>query len=497
MKGDYILEEKQRILKHPILDFKRGRKINFHFEGKRTGGYENESIAAALFASGVKVFRKSKRFGHPEGWFCGIGKCSSCLMRVNGIPSIRTCVTPVREEMQVELQGIKGILPDKPSIKVARKEEHVQVLIIGSGPAGLEAGITSRKLGLTTLIIDENPVPGGQLIKQTHKFFGSKEEYAGLRGFEIARIMLAELKKYEGAYLTETSAIGYYPEEKTGKHKFLAVQKQNDGYQLLEINADNIIITSGASENYLPFPKNYLPGVYGAGGVQTLMNVYGMKPGNKALIIGAGNVGLIVGYQLLQAGVEVKAVIEAMPHVGGYLVHASKLARLGVPILLRHTIKEVKGEEYVSSATIIEVDKNIQPIEGTERELDVDLILIAVGLSSSTKIPFQAGCEKMFVPELGGWVPIHNENMETSIEGIYVAGDVSGIAEASTAMLEGRIAGAAIAEKEAFNPEMARRVKEGALTELNKLRESSLLKAVAAGKRKCQQQWNEVKSHGK
>jgi len=491
------LKGKQRILKHPILDFKRGRKINFRFEGKRTEGYENESIAAALFASGVKVFRKSKRFGHPEGWFCGIGKCSSCLMRVNGTPSIRTCITPIREEMQVELQGTKGILPDKPSIKVVRKEEHVQVLIIGSGPAGLEAGITSRKLGLTTLIIDENPVPGGQLIKQTHKFFGSKKEYAGLRGFEIARTMLMELKKYKGAYLTETSAIGYYPEEKTGKHKFIAVQKQNDGYQVLEINADNIIITSGASENYLPFPKNYLPGVYGAGGVQTLMNVYGIKPGNKALIIGAGNVGLIVGYQLLQAGVDIKAVIEAMPHVGGYLVHASKLARIGIPILLRHTIKEVKGEEHVSSATIIEVDKNIQPIEGTERELDVDLILIAVGLSSSTKIPFQAGCEKMFVPELGGWVPIHNENMETTIKGIYVAGDVSGIAEASTAMLEGRIAGAAIAEKEACNPEASQRIKKNTLTELNKLRESSLLQAVAAGKRKCQRKWNKVKIHGK
>jgi len=102
----------------------------------------------------------------------------------------------------------------------------------------------------------------------------------------------------------------------------------------------------------------------------------------------------------------------------------------------------------------------------------------------------------MFVPELGGWVPIHNENMETTIKGIYVAGDVSGIAEASTAMLEGRIAGAAIAKKEICNPEMARRVKEDALAELNELRENSLLKAVAAGKRKCQQEWNEVKSHG-
>jgi len=485
------LEKNQRIWRHPIVDFKRGRKVSFGFEGERVEGYENESIAAALFASGVKVFSRSKRFNHPRGWFCGIGKCCSCLMRVNGIPNVRTCITPVREGMRVELQGKRGMLPDESNIKVKKKEEHVQVLVIGGGPAGLEAGITSRKLGLDTLIIDENPIPGGQLIKQTHKFFGSKNEYAGLRGFEIAKAMLEELRKCGGRYLTETSAIGYYG--KNEKHKFLAVQKQEDGYQLLKINADNMVIASGASENYLLFPKNYLPGIYGAGGVQTLMNVYGVKPGNKALIVGSGNVGLIVGYQLLQAGVEVRALIEAMPHVGGYLVHASKLARLGVPILLRHTIKEAKGEEYVNGATIIGVDENKQPIEGTERELDIDLILIAVGLSASTRILSQAGCEKMFVQELGGWIPIHNGNMETTIDGIYVAGDGSGIAEASTAMLEGRVAGAAIAEREGYNPEDARRIREDAFSELSKLRESSSLKTVAEGKRRCQQRWNEVK----
>lgn len=484
----------RRIWKHPILDFKRGKKVSFQFEGEEVEGYENETIAAALFASGVKAFSKSKRFNHPRGWFCGIGKCSSCLMRVNGIPNVRTCITPVEEGMRVQRQGRKGTLPDESNIKVEKKERHVQVLIIGGGPAGLEAGITSNKLGLDTLIIDESPSPGGQLIKQTHKFFGSKEEYAGLRGFEISETLFKELRR-KGGYLTETSAIGYYGKDR--KRKFLAVQNQEDGYQLQEINADNAVVTTGAEENYLSFPKNYLPGIYGAGGVQTLMNVYGVKPGNKALIVGTGNVGLIIGYQLLQAGVEVKALIEAMPHIGGYLVHASKLARLGVPIHLRHTIKEVKGEGHVHGATIIEVDEDNQPIEGTEQELDVDLILIAVGLSPSSKILSQAGCKKVFVNELGGWVPIHNQNMETTIDGIYLAGDVSGIEEASTAMLEGRIAGASIAEKEGYNPKEAKKSREDAFTRLKELRKSSFLRAVAEGKKKCGRKWKEVKSHEK
>ena len=487
------MEKDSRIQSHPILKFKRGNKLKFKFDGKRVEGYENESIAAALFASGVRVFSKSKRYNNPEGWFCGIGKCCSCLMRVDGIPNIRTCITPVREGMRVERQGHKGVLPDQPDIKVERKEKDVQVLVIGGGPAGLGAGITAGRLGLNTLVIDENPVPGGQLIKQSHKFFGSKAEYARLRGFEIAGIMFEELKDCGGEYLTETSAIGYYGRGKTGKHKLLAVQNGADGFLLLEINTAYIAVTTGAYENYFPFPGNYMPGVYGAGGVQTLMNVYGVKPGNKALIVGAGNVGLIVGYQLLQARVEVEALIEATSQIGGYLVHASKLARLGVPILLRHTIKEVKGEECVEGATIVEIDEDMQVIEGTEQELDVDLVLISVGLSASSKILSQAGCRRMFVRELGGWLSIHNENMETTIDGIYMAGDAAGIAEASTAMLEGKIVGAAIAEKEGCSLEEAGRIRENAIRELTEIKKSASLQEVAKGKGKCMQRWNELK----
>jgi sarcosine oxidase subunit alpha len=183
-----------RIENHPILEFKRGKRITFQFEGKQVVAYENESIAAALFASGVKVLSRSKRFNNPKGWFCGIGKCCSCLMRVDGIPNVRTCVVPVREGMQVERQGQRAMLPSHSEIHVEREEMNVQVLIIGGGPAGLGAGITAGKLGLGAVIIDENHNPGGQLIKQTHKFFGSQEEYAGLRGFEISEIMYGEFK---------------------------------------------------------------------------------------------------------------------------------------------------------------------------------------------------------------------------------------------------------------------------------------------------------------
>ena len=294
-------------------------------------------------------------------------------------------------------------------------------------------------------------------------------------------------------YLNETSAVGYYGQKADGKHSFIAYRRKQDGYTLLEISAKYIVVTTGAFENYLSFPGNYLPGVYGAGGVQTLMNVYGVKPGSKALIVGAGNIGLIVGYQLLQAGVEVEALIDALPEIGGYLVHASKLKRLGVPIYTSHTIKDARGEESVEGATIVEIDRNMKPIEGTEKDFAVDIILISVGLSATNRILTQAGCKNMYVHEMGGWIPVHNEHMETTVKGIYVAGDAGGIAEASTAMLEGKIAAAAIAEEERADSNEIELVRKTAFGELSQIRESDFLKNVEIGKKNCHQKWEEVK----
>ncbi len=200
-------------------------------------------------------------------------------------------------------------------------------------------------------------------------------------------------------------------------------------------------MATGASEKFLIFENNDLPGVMCAGAAQTLMNVYGVKPSEKALIVGAGNVGLIVSYQLIQAGVEVAAIVEAMPRIGGYLVHAAKLRRLGVPIYVSHTIKSAHGTERVEGATIIALDENFNEIPETEKYFEVDLICLAVGLTPYSQLLVQAGCEMAYVPELGGLVPKRTRYQETSLKGVFVAGDVSGIEEASTAMLEGGIAG--------------------------------------------------------
>jgi sarcosine oxidase, subunit alpha len=338
--------------------------------------------------------------------------------------------------------------------------KQIDVAIVGGGPAGLCAAIAAAKLGAKVVLIDDNDRLGGQLVKQTHKFFGSKRHYCGTRGMDIATILEQELRALPAEILHGTSVVGLYqdrvqqfqgssgqvPHQDPGTpeplNPFRGVLALASRERLTKLGFKRLIVATGAAENNLLFQNNDLPGVYGAGAVQTLMNVYGVKPGNRVLMVGSGNIGLIVSYQLIQAGIEVAAVVEALPRIGGYHVHAAKLARLGVPILTSHTVLSALGKEQVEGAVICRVDKNFKPLKRTARKLKVDTICLAVGLTPLSELLWQSGCQMVYVPELGGHVAWHNENMQTSLCHIYLAGDVSGIEEASTAMLEGRVAGA-------------------------------------------------------
>lgn len=397
-----------------------------------------------MHATGIKKLSTSLKYDSPRGFFCGIGKCSSCLMRVDGVPNVRTCIVPLREGIYVDMQDKLAELPDAKFVGEPKKKIRTDVLVVGAGPAGMCAAIESAEHGAKVLVVDENQCVGGQLIKQTHKFFGSKQENAGTRGIVIAKELENKLRELEKngklKVMTDSTVIGYYEGDK--RHRFGVVERCSDYRSILyEVDCDSVIIACGAMENMLLFPGNDLPGVYGAGAVQTLMNVYGVKPGKKVLMVGAGNVGLIVSYQLLQAGIDVDRVVEAAPSIGGYNVHAAKLCRCGVPIQTSRSIKEVYGKEGVEGAIVVDLDEKWQPIPGSEEKVECDTVCLAVGLTPAIRLLSQIGAETEFVPEAGGYVALHDDSMQTTVKGVYVAGDSSGIEEASTAMIEGKIAG--------------------------------------------------------
>lgn len=304
-----------------------------------------------------------------------------------------------------------------------------ELIVIGAGPAGLSAAIEAKKNGMDVIVFDENQRPGGQLFKQIHKFFGSKEHHAKERGFRIGQDLLKEAEELGVRVELDSTVMGIYPNKEVTVKQYGVV----DHYK-----GDAIIIATGAAENMIPFKGWDTPGVIGAGAAQAMMNLQGIQPGSKILMVGSGNVGLVVSFQLLQAGCEVAAVIDAAPRVGGYGVHAAKVARTGVPFYLSHTVVEAKGTDRVTSAVIAQVDEHFQPIPGTEKELDVDTICIAVGLTPMSQLASNATCDMALIPKKGGQVALLNDYGETSVKGIYCAGDVAGIEEASSAMIQGR-----------------------------------------------------------
>lgn len=320
---------------------------------------------------------------------------------------------------------------------MAKENLACELAVIGGGPAGLAAAIETAKTGARVSLFDENEKPGGQLFKQIHKFFGSKEHQAGIRGHDIGYRLLDECQKV-GVDTRLNTVVWGIEDNKIGIV---------NGRASSIVDAKRIIIATGASENPLSFPGWTLPGVMGAGAAQTMMNVHRVLPGTKVLMVGSGNVGLIVSYQLLLAGAEVLAVVEALPKIGGYVVHAAKLRRAGVPILTSTSILEARGKEAVEEATICSLDEKLCPLEGCERTLKVDLICLAVGLSPLAELCWMAGCKFKHLPELGGFVPIHDENMKTTLSYLYLAGDVAGVEEASSAMEEGKLAGVSVAEE--------------------------------------------------
>lgn len=362
--------------------------------------------------------------------------------------------------------------------------KDVEVLVIGGGPAGLCAANAAASMGAQVLICERDYVPGGQLVKQTHKFFGSEKQYAGDRGIQIGKLLVEQVTARENVEVwAETPVLGIYEDG-------IVTALHNNEHT--KIRPKKIIVTTGAAEKFLSFPGNDLPGIYGAGAVQTLMNVAGVKPAERVVMVGAGNIGLIVSYQLLQAGVEVAAIVEAAPNIGGYLVHASKIRRAGVPIKTHYTVKEAYGKESLEGVIICQLDDKFQQIPGTEENVPCDTLCLAVGLTPLAELCWQAGCEMRFIRELSGHVPLVNDCLETTVPGLYAAGDVSGIEEASAAMVEGRLAGYAAAAALGYQPEEAERLRQEARADLDELRSGPTGGKIRAGLEKMAKQLEEV-----
>ena len=429
-----------RIEQHPILSVEPRASVAFTWQGRELMALEGEPIASALFANGIRIFGHHPKDGSPQGIFCANGQCAQCLVLADGMP-VKSCMALVRPGVRVEPADGLPELPKVGSVPAMHEsnELEVPVLIIGGGPAGMSAAIQLGQRGIKTLLVDDKHRLGGKLVLQTHRFFGSVNAvYAGTRGIDIATRLERDVRAFDCVEVwLDSTALAVFSDRNVGVLRgpqggeILRFAQDDRSPRYILIKPQVILAAAGAREKSLAFRGNTLPGVYGAGAFQTLVNRDLVRAAGRLFIVGGGNVGLIAGYHALQAGIEVVGLVEALPECGGYKVHKDKLARMGVPIYTSHTILSANpgvacgvGTEQVESVTIAQVDRRFKPIAGTERSFTCDTVLIAVGLDPVDEFYRKAQQFGMTA---------------------FAAGDAEEIAEASAAMFSGKIKGLEVA----------------------------------------------------
>lgn len=395
-----------------------------------------------------------------------------------------------------------------------------KVIIIGAGPAGLAAAITIAEYGLNVLVIDEYMKPGGRLLGQLY------EEPNGnwWNGIKESQILFDKALANGVEFKLQTAVSN--------------IDKLNSMWNIYTddevYTTSHLLLATGAAETPLPIPGWTLPGVMSVGAAQVMTNVYRVKPGERGVIIGVNVLSSAIAMELKLANIDVAAitlpkinivteksgnpfdVMNSLLHVahmapsafvkmGSKLMKNDFLKRMGItffpkngvkmwdiPIMLRKAVVEIYGEGKVEGVKIATISPVGEIIPGTEEKIVADFVCIAGGLYPLAELAAVAGCPFYHIEELGGYVPLHNERMETILEGLYVAGNITGIESAKVAISQGVTAGFAIVNSIDGGKQEAKL--NDSIKAIEETRNNAYIQfhpEVKAGKQKLQNYWNE------
>ncbi|MCC8174565.1 MAG: FAD-dependent oxidoreductase, partial [Odoribacter sp.] len=395
-----------------ILDIPKTQKTSFRFQGKDIITDKGYTIAAALHQAGYPIHSHSLD-NRERSLECGIGKCGACEMLVDG-KIRRICITKVDGVKEVKEADSKFVsLKEEFNGQDNKRILRTTVVIIGAGPAGLAVREEFNKYGVDSIVIDNNDKIGGQFTMQTHQFFFFEKEkrFGGMRGFDIAKSLAGD--NNDGIYLNCT--VWDVLEGKRVAVKNIVTE------EIFFVDADYLVVATGAVPFMPPFENDDLPGVYTAAVVQKMMNNELTLLGKNVLTVGAGNIGYLTSYQLMQAGAKVKAIIEAQPREGGFPVQANRVRRLAIPVMTSHVLlKAIPNESRTAvKGAVIAQCENYKPIPGTEKIIEgIDIINICTGLIPDDQLVKKG--EEVFGSHC------------------YAAGDAIRIGEGTSAVLKGK-----------------------------------------------------------
>jgi glycine/D-amino acid oxidase-like deaminating enzyme len=443
-----------------------GQTVTVSFDGQAIEAIEGETIAAALAAAGVVTYRHNRQAA-PRGLYCGMGACFECLVTVDGKASQRACLIKVADG-----QIIRSVMPGgdqwdrltpltPPAVGNAPREETLDLLVIGAGPAGLAAALSASRCGASVVVLDERPQSGGQYFKPlapSHQALGAPD-----RQFRAGLDLVNAARQAGVRFYQDTLVFGAIsPDE---------VVAIIDGCETV-FRPRRLLLAAGAYERPTPFRGWTLPGVMTTGAAQTLIRSYRVAPGRRVVIAGNGPLNLQLASELVAAGITVLAVLEsaAKPSlsdwralltsirhapdlVGDGLRYHLRLRRAGVPILWSHAILSASGDGQLARVNYAPVRPDGTLVVEEAVELSADALCLGYGFIPSTEIARALGCDHRLVDRHVGYLATQiSVDGSTSQADVFAVGDGVDLGGSRVALARGTLAGMAAAEQLGYLP---------------------------------------------